>query len=67
MDSGRLPIASGERILLCTDGLSGYVSDDVIKSILESTEDNEEALQLLMDAVYEAGAGDNVTIIIGTL
>lgn len=67
VDSGRLPIASGERILLCTDGLSGYVSDDVIKSILESTEDNEEALQLLMDAVYEAGAGDNVTIIIGTL
>ena len=39
----------------------------MLLNLLESTEDNEEALQLLMDAVYEAGAGDNVTIIIGTL
>ncbi|WP_251422120.1 Stp1/IreP family PP2C-type Ser/Thr phosphatase [Veillonella agrestimuris] len=67
VDSGTISITPGSRLLLCTDGLTSYVSDDVIKEIILSTTDNEAAVQKMMDAVYEAGAGDNVTIILGTL
>lgn len=67
VDKGSFPIEPNMRILLCTDGLTGYVNDTMIANILESTNDDETALELLMDAVYEAGAGDNVTIVLGTL
>lgn len=67
VDSGSLSIVPGSRILLCTDGLTSYISDDTIRDILRSTDSNEEAVQQMIDAVYEAGAGDNVTIILGTL
>ena len=55
------------RILLCTDGLSGYVTDDVIASALQSSDDNMMVVESLMDTVYEVGAGDNVTIVVGTI
>lgn len=67
VDSGAFSIVPGSRILLCTDGLTSYISDDTIRDILRSTDSNEEAVQQMIDAVYEAGAGDNVTIILGTL
>ena len=60
-------ILPGDRILLCTDGLSGYVSDDVIASALQSTDDDMLVIKSLMEAVYEVGAGDNVTIVVGTI
>lgn len=67
VDSGIESILPGDRILLCTDGLSGYVTDDVIASALQSSDDNMMVVESLMDTVYEAGAGDNVTIVVGTI
>ena len=63
VDSGIESILPGDRILLCTDGLSGYVTDDVIASALQSSDDNMMVVESLMDTVYEVGAGDNVTIV----
>ena len=67
VDSGTLSVKSGDRILLCTDGLSGYISDERIRQVLHDIEDNTEVLDALIDDVYNAGAGDNVTIIVGTI
>ena len=67
VDSGIESILPGDRILLCTDGLSGYVTDDVIASALKSSDDNMMVVESLMDTVYEVGAGDNVTIVVGTI
>ena len=67
VDRGVESILPGDRILLCTDGLSGYVSDDVIASALQSTDDDMLVIESLMEAVYEVGAGDNVTIVVGTI
>ena len=67
VDSGIESILPGDRILLCTDGLSGYVTDDVIASALQSSDDNMMVVESLMDTVYEVGAGDNVTIVVGTI
>lgn len=67
VDSGIESILPGDRILLCTDGLSGYVTDDVIASALQSSDDNMMVVESLMDTVYKVGAGDNVTIVVGTI
>ena len=67
VDSGIESILPGDRILLCTDGLSGYVTDDVIASALQSSDDNMMVVESLMDTVYDVGAGDNVTIVVGTI
>ena len=67
VDSGTLSVKSGDRILLCTDGLSGYISDERIRQVLHDIEDNTEVLDALINDVYNAGAGDNVTIIVGTI
>ncbi|HBK27565.1 MAG TPA: serine/threonine-protein phosphatase, partial [Dialister sp.] len=55
---------------LCSDGLSGMVEDETIQQVLlecpgRSEADLKEAGERLMDLVYEAGARDNVSIILG--
>ena len=67
VDSGVESILPGDRILLCTDGLCGYVSDDVIASALQSNNDDMKVVESLMETVYDVGAGDNVTIVVGTI
>ena len=67
VDSGVESILPGDRILLCTDGLCGYVSDNVISSALQSNNDDMKVVESLMETVYDVGAGDNVTIVVGTI
>ncbi|MFM6977631.1 MAG: PP2C family protein-serine/threonine phosphatase [Micrococcales bacterium] len=55
----------GDRWLLCSDGLSGVVPEDVISRImLNKTVDVEEAAELLVYEALEHGAPDNVTVVI---
>ena len=52
----------GQRILLCSDGLSGEVNDDAIEAILQAHDDDESAAQALIDAANQAGGTDNITV-----
>ena len=52
-----------DRFLLCSDGLSGILSEKEIKSGMKIN-DRREAVTHLIDEVYSAGAPDNVTVII---
>lgn len=54
----------GDRFLLCTDGLSGVVSDEEMQEILEDTEPPDEAAQRLVDAAVQAGGHDNITAVV---
>jgi serine/threonine protein phosphatase PrpC len=56
----------GERdtLLLCSDGLSGEVTDDGIAAILAETIDNQIRVGRLIAAALEAGGKDNVTVIV---
>lgn len=67
VDTGTIDLEPGDRILLCTDGLTEYVSDYVIEGVLEEKRDNKDAIDALMQLVYDGGAGDNVTIVVGTI
>ncbi|HEX9235688.1 MAG TPA: SpoIIE family protein phosphatase, partial [Actinomycetota bacterium] len=58
------PIQPGDRILLCTDGLSHMVDEDVIERILKGERDPQTAAERLVDAALEAGGEDNVTVLV---
>ncbi|WP_305784242.1 PP2C family protein-serine/threonine phosphatase [Symbioplanes lichenis] len=63
--AGRMvPIRPGDRFLLCSDGLSDYVEDSVIEDTLRSHEQREECAGRLIARTLEAGAPDNVTVIV---
>ncbi|WP_306214670.1 PP2C family protein-serine/threonine phosphatase [Actinoplanes sp. RD1] len=63
--AGRMvPIQPGDRFLLCSDGLSDYVEDAVIEDTLRSHEQREECAGHLIARTLEAGAPDNVTVIV---
>ena len=59
-------IKKGDRYLLCSDGLSGVLTDKEIKIGLKKS-NKDEAVKFLHDATYVNGAPDNVTILIADL
>ena len=62
-DTGRLPFPPGEKLLLCSDGLSRYVSEKAISEALEGNDAGEIADHLVQSAL-EAGGRDNVTVVV---
>jgi PPM family protein phosphatase len=59
-------INPGDRVLLCSDGLTEEVPHDEI-AIHLSAETNEIAAQALIDAAKQHGGSDNITVIIATM
>lgn len=54
----------GDIYLLCSDGLSGMVSDDELLDIVTSTDDLDEASSLLIQQANSQGGEDNITAIV---
>ncbi|MBD3879658.1 MAG: Stp1/IreP family PP2C-type Ser/Thr phosphatase [Quinella sp. 1Q5] len=61
IDAGNFLAQSGDRFLLCTDGLTNMVEDVDIKKILLTAAQPAEAL---IEAALEFGGRDNVTVIV---
>lgn len=59
-----LPVAQHDRVLLCTDGLTGEVPDDAIAAILLAQPAPQLAADLLVEAALVAGGRDNVTVVV---
>jgi serine/threonine protein phosphatase PrpC len=59
-----LPVRPGDRFLLCSDGLSDYVADEVIGQALRVHTDRRACAAELISRTLEAGAPDNVTVIV---
>jgi serine/threonine protein phosphatase PrpC len=59
-------IKKGDRYLLCSDGLSGVLTEKEIKIGLKKS-DKDEAAKFLVDATYVNGAPDNVTVLIADI
>ncbi len=64
IDSIVMDALPGDRWLLCSDGLSGYVPDDIVNQILTSKIPADEAAELLVGETLEHGAPDNVTVVV---
>jgi serine/threonine protein phosphatase PrpC len=54
----------GDIYLLCSDGLSRMVKDEVIQSILEKVKDLDEVNRLLIETANQGGGRDNITAIL---
>jgi PPM family protein phosphatase len=54
----------GDRWLLCSDGLSGFVSADTIAETLRNLADVDVCADRLIQLALRAGGGDNVTVIV---
>jgi protein phosphatase len=60
-DLFELAAEPGDIFLLCSDGLTGEVSDELIEAMLEADLPLEELCASLVDAANKAGGHDNVT------
>jgi serine/threonine protein phosphatase PrpC len=56
-------VAPGDRLLLCSDGLTDLVPDDLVAELLETT-DPYSAAAVLVQAALAAGGKDNVTCVV---
>jgi protein phosphatase len=57
-------LQDGDRLLICSDGLSSMVDDATIAKILSEHDDPQSASDALVEAANEAGGEDNITVIV---
>ena len=60
---GPFPIQVGDTFLLCSDGLTGVISDSEMGAILANMNPNE-AVRVLIDLANLRGGPDNITVVI---
>ena len=60
-------LISGDLVLMCTDGLTDYVDDEIITKHLECLDRNEPKMGCtnLINAAIAAGGADNITVVLG--
>jgi PPM family protein phosphatase len=62
-----LPGAAGDRLLVCSDGLSDVVPDETIAATLRAYGHPEDCAAQLIKEAHRAGAPDNVTVVVADL
>jgi protein phosphatase len=63
-DFQQATLADGDQLLLCTDGLTDMVDNEMIGSVLSRAASADEACQVLLAAALKNGGKDNVTIVL---
>ncbi len=66
-DVFRVDHKEGDVLLLCSDGLTNTVTDDVLQTELTQLSSPEETARKLLSLAVEQGAPDNVTVILAQL
>lgn len=59
-----LELEEGDRLLLCSDGLTNMVSEREIGQIILDEPDLEKACKKLVNTANEAGGADNITVVL---
>jgi PPM family protein phosphatase len=67
IDRSALRVLSGDRLILCTDGLFNEVSSEEIVSLLESNKDAKTTVDQLVDQALDRGGKDNVSVIVADI
>ncbi|TDC54170.1 serine/threonine-protein phosphatase [Jiangella ureilytica] len=66
-DYSIIDVQPGDRVLICSDGLSDVVTDREIEETLARARTVEDAADRLIAMTLDAGAPDNVTVVIGEI
>lgn len=68
IDSGELPFKNNDVLLLCSDGLTRMLADEIIKNILiknlEDKENLDNACRELVETANKSGGKDNITVVL---
>ena len=64
VDSWEITPYTGDRVLLCSDGLTNELSDERIASTLRQLADPQEAAHDLVRQARAAGGSDNITVVV---
>lgn len=64
VDTYQQSLPQGSRLLICSDGLSGVVTEEDIGAIIASAATPQHACQRLVEAANRAGGPDNITAIL---
>jgi protein phosphatase len=64
VDTATFKIVPGDRLLLCTDGLTAVVDPTTIRNVLLRTRDPQQAAERLVAMANEQGGPDNVTVVV---
>ena len=60
----RFKLSGGDKLLLCSDGLTEMVEDDLIAQVLREAKSAQYACQDLVDLALAGGGTDNVTVVL---
>ena len=63
-DHFQLNIEEGDRLILCSDGLSSMIADGEIETIANQSPTAQICVDNLVDAALAAGGSDNVTVVV---
>jgi len=64
VDTYRIDLKPGDRLLICSDGLTNMLSDDTIAQTLRRHADPQQAADTLVDMANQAGGDDNITVVL---
>jgi PPM family protein phosphatase len=64
VDTDLLRLEDGDRLLLCSDGLTDRVDDDTLTALLLEAPRSADGCQRLVQRALDAGGRDNVTVIV---
>lgn len=64
VDEFDVALTDGDRLLLCSDGLTGMVTEEQILAILSAAPESQDAADRLVRAANRAGGVDNITVLI---
>ena len=63
-DMWELQLRSGDRVVLCSDGLSNELTNDELAEVLSRVPDPGEAAHQLVEIANEHGGSDNITVVV---
>ena len=64
VDLYTIEVVAGDRILLCSDGLTTMVRERDVERLARSEPDPQRAAELLVDAANRAGGEDNTSVVV---
>jgi protein phosphatase len=64
VDRSTVDLVHGDRIIICSDGLTGMVSEADIAEVLRDQDDPQTAAETLVEKANTAGGEDNITVIV---